>query len=60
MLLSFKIMIDKEAGVMKLLQLKVNHVGTPMGFMINPSDSLDYQVNLELLPRARYEWSVQV
>jgi len=53
-------MIDKEAGVMKLLQLKVNHVGTPMGFMINPSDSLDYQVNLELLPRARYEWSVQV
>lgn len=87
---------------MKLTELRVNQVETPMGFQITPlsfswkvveageakrqkwagiriwrnagqekekifdsgqdenADSLDYQVSLDLAPRTRYTWQVQV
>lgn len=83
---------------MKLTELRVNHIKTPLGFQITPlslswkvteagetkkqrwaririwqgrkivfdsgedgkADSLDYQVNLQLMPRTRYTWHVQV
>lgn len=83
---------------MKLTQLRVNHVETPMGFQTVPlsfswkvekadtakyqksarikvkkgedmlfdsgedmsADSMDYRVDMDLLPRTRYQWSVCV
>ncbi|MDE7186203.1 MAG: glycoside hydrolase family 78 protein [Lachnospiraceae bacterium] len=83
---------------MKLKELRVNHIETPMGFQVTPlsfswkvteageakkqkwaririwqggeiifdsgedekADSLDYQVNLQLTPRTRYIWQVEV